>query len=193
VKTEIACFDSAGTWAFAGMPETGTGALEMSREGEQHVSRTVFWELFAPCKHKLYNYIHKSMNFSVEADDIFQNTVLRALQYLDSYEGDRDFAPWLFAIAHNEIRDHFRRAARESNSFEPESVAAKDSNVLQELVQEVYRLAAHLKPRQREIFFLFYDEGFNIAEIAKITGSSETNVKFQLFRARNALKKILGV
>jgi len=49
-----------------------------------------------------------------------------------------------------------------------------------------------LKPRQREVFFLFYDQGFSIQEIARITGLREGNVKFILNRARTAIKSIMG-
>ena len=60
------------------------------------------------------------------------------------------------------------------------------------LVREVYRFADSLKPKHKEIFFLFYDSGFSVAEISRVTGVREGNVKFILNRARNSLRERLG-
>ena len=151
-----------------------------------------FWDLLSPVKDKLYNYIRKSLSFSVEADDVFQETILNAFRYFNTFRRDREFGPWLFAIAHNVLRDHFRRAARTVATPEAERWAEEDGTRTRELVREVYRYAEGLKPRHREVFFLFYDSGFSVAEIAGITGLGQGNVKVILFHARNALKTALG-
>ena len=52
-------------------------------------------------------------------------------------------------------------------------------------------MAGTLKPRQREVFFLYYYNGFNISEIAAITGLTEVNIKFILYQARKAVKVIM--
>jgi len=168
------------------------GAIEMSGENTRVLSKAGFWDLIQPCRRKLYNFILKSLNFSVEADDVFQEAVLHAFQYFASFDQDRDFEPWLFAIAHNEIRHHYRRVANEAHLPELERPAADDASHSRELVRDVFRYAGRLKSRQREIFFLFYDSGFSVAEIAALTGLGEGNIRFQLHRARNALKKIMG-
>ncbi len=60
-------------------------------------------------------------------------------------------------------------------------------------VREIYAAAAHLKPRQREVFFLYYYNEFNILEIVEITGLTRPNIKFILHQARSAVKKVLEV
>jgi RNA polymerase sigma factor (sigma-70 family) len=151
-----------------------------------------FWKRLIPCKSKLYNYIHKTLNFSVEAEDVYQETVLHAFQYLRTFQEDKDFGAWLFGIAHNEIKKHFRKTPRKAVPIDVERLGGSDSSHEQHLVGEIYRFAERLKPRQREVFFLFYDQGFSIPEIARISGFREGNVKFILNRARNTLKTLMG-
>jgi RNA polymerase sigma-70 factor (ECF subfamily) len=151
-----------------------------------------FWDLARPHKQKLYNYIQKSLAFSTDADDVFQDTLLRGLRYFRTYQGTRSFPTWLFAIAHNEIRRHFRRARRQVPAAPLERLPSPGQNVDRTLVREVYRLAERLKPKAREVFFLFYDSGFSVAEISSVTRLRQGNVKFILNRARMALRKSLG-
>jgi DNA-directed RNA polymerase specialized sigma24 family protein len=49
-----------------------------------------------------------------------------------------------------------------------------------------------LKPKYKEVFFLFYDGGFSISEIAGITGLKAGNIKFILNKAREAVRSVLG-
>jgi len=192
VKDGILSLAGIEPWAVtAGAPRLAR-TVEMQAEKDRVLSREAFWDLFSPSRAKLYNYIHKSLNFSVEADDVFQETVLNAFQYFDSFNPTRGFAPWLFAIAHNVLRDHFRKAGRESGALKVELASVEDGSYPRELVRQVYRYAGQLKPRQREVFFLFYDGGFSVAEISNITGLREGNIRFLLHRARKALKKVLG-
>ena len=61
------------------------------------------------------------------------------------------------------------------------------------LVQEIYSYASGLKPREREVFFLFYESGFAISEIEEITNLKSGYIKLLLHQARTNLKTKLGV
>ncbi|OGD19810.1 MAG: hypothetical protein A2Y70_02255 [Candidatus Aminicenantes bacterium RBG_13_64_14] len=152
----------------------------------------VFWDLAEPHKQRLYNFIQKSMSFSTESDDVFQETLLRGLRYFASYHREKSFSTWLFAIAHNEIRKHFKNLHRDMSLPLAESLIRGAEQTNLHLVREVYRFADSLKPKHKEIFFLFYDSGFSVAEISRVTGVREGNVKFILNRARNSLRERLG-
>jgi RNA polymerase sigma-70 factor (ECF subfamily) len=167
-------------------------ARAMGRPAELSTEPSVFWELAGPHKQKLYNFIHKSLSFSEEADDVFQETLLRGLKYFHSYNKEKSFNTWLFAIAHNEVKKHFKNTQRRSSLPLMESLIVHDKGIRQDLVRDVYRFADGLKPKHKEIFFLFYDSGFNISEISRITGLREGNVKFILNRARQALRIRFG-
>jgi RNA polymerase sigma factor (sigma-70 family) len=166
--------------------------LEVKRTNGESLTQADFRDLLEPCRGKLYNYIAKSLGFSAEADDVYQETLLRAFQFSVSFRREESFAAWIFGIAHNEIR----RSRKSSNRYVPgiglESLAAPAPAADPDLVREVYRFAERLKPRHKEVFFLFYDGGFKISEITRVTGLREGNVKFILNRARRSLKAILG-
>jgi len=166
-------------------PETGfeSAAVETAER---------FLSLAGPHRQKLYNYIQKTLGFSTDADDVFQETLLRGVRYFASYRDQSSFSTWLFAIAHNEIRKHFKRAGRPIPQDAVDRLMSPDNNIDRTLVREVYRLAESLKPKPREVFFLFYDAGFTVAEIARVTGLREGNIKFILNRVRDFLRKSLG-
>ncbi|MCP4213952.1 MAG: sigma-70 family RNA polymerase sigma factor, partial [bacterium] len=63
----------------------------------------------------------------------------------------------------------------------------------EELVTDIYRMAQQLKPKWRQVFFLFYDQRFSVKEIAGIMNLKEGNVKVILTHARNRVKETMGV
>ena len=140
----------------------------------------------------LYNYIRKALNFSSDADDVYQETVLHAYQYVRTYREGRDFGAWMFGIAQNEIKKHYKKNPRIIVSLNDERLGLQDPCPERQVIEEIFRFAERLKPRHREVFFLFYDQGFTIPEIAGITGLGEGNIKFILNRARQALRAVIG-
>jgi RNA polymerase sigma-70 factor (ECF subfamily) len=180
----------AAIFQMSGEPRIDVEAEERPAELKADPDR--FWALAGPHRQKVYNFIYKSLSFSPEADDVYQDTLLRGLKYIRSYDEKKDFGSWLFAIAHNEIKKHLKRS--QSRAYRPlaESFPDPDGSLRAALVREVYLFAEGLKPRHKEIFFLFYDSGFSIAEISHITGLRGGNVKFILNRARKVLKERFG-
>jgi RNA polymerase sigma-70 factor (ECF subfamily) len=151
-----------------------------------------FWELVAPLEKKLFNFLHKALNFSEDSNDLYQEVVIRAWRYFPSFDRRRSFKTWIFAIAHNEIRKHFNQRKDEQTVIpidlllkEPAAPADDPDLAL------IYGTARQLPPRQREVFYLFYYNGFSIAEIAAICGLRQGNVKFILNRGRDAVRSAL--
>jgi RNA polymerase sigma-70 factor (ECF subfamily) len=177
---------------FPNVERTCVEARAPEKAAELSTDTATFWKLAGPHKQKLYNFICKSLSFSEEADDVFQETLLRGLKYFGSYKKEKDFSAWLFTIAHNEVKRHFKNVQHHNPLPLVERLIALDKNVREDLVQEVYRFAGGLKPKHKEIFFLFYDSGFSITEISRITGVREGNVKFILNQVRHALRKCVG-
>jgi len=158
---------------------------------KSNAASVLFWEQLSPNKLKLYNFIRKSLNFSEEADDVFQETVLRTLKYFKSYKKELNFNTWLFSIAHNEIKRHFKKAGKVPTFYDVEGLGIS-STKQQDLVKDIYLYAERLKPRHREVFFLFYYNGFTISEISKIIHLKEGSIKAFLNQARNTLRERLG-
>ncbi|MDD8026515.1 MAG: RNA polymerase sigma factor [Acidobacteriota bacterium] len=151
-----------------------------------------FWDRLAPLKSNLYSYILKALNFSQDADDVFQETVLCGYRYFRSFRRDGEFGAWIFGIAHNQIRSQWKRDNRRQAMADAATAAVVSPESENELVREIYRFASGLAPRERSVFFLFYESGFSIAEIAGIAGLKEGHVKWILFQARASVRKIMG-
>ena len=183
-NTRVAYFSSISK------PRGDAGTLESRLDLKNDAEH--FWELAGPHRQKLYHFIHKSLSFSTEADDVYQDTLLRGLRYFPSYDKGKSFSTWLFTIAHNEVKKHFKNSRREIPLPLLESLIVRDERSDFELVREVYRLADGLKPKHKEIFFLFYDSGFSITEISRITGIREGHIKFILNRVRRTLREFFG-
>jgi len=192
MRTNETCFENSRPLIFNREEGQRIGVSRMKKSRDSEATGTLFWELVSPHKHKLYNFIKKSLNFSEDANDVFQETVLRALRYFRSYKKERNFNTWLFAIAHNEIKKHYKKASQHASFNDMDRLKAPEPNNPQELVKEVYQFAESLKPKQREVFFLFYYSGFTIPEVSQITKLKPGNIKFILNQARTSLKKIFG-
>ena len=137
-----------------------------------------FLSLLSHHEKKLYNFILKCLGGHEDAQDIYQNTVVKAFGNITRFRGRSTFKTWLFAIAGNEINRYFRkrkkerlllRSARENPSMQSASPDPK--------LAAIQELAATLKPRYRQVFFLFYYNGFSISEIVGITGFKTGPIK----------------
>lgn len=129
-----------------------------------------------------------------EAEDVAQETFVRAFEALTRFDPERPFAPWILKIAANLSlsRLRSRRAtvpledgmAREAG---PEETAGRA------LEGERLRAAlARLDPEDRALLALRYHEGMRVGEIARTLGIGEGAAKVRLFRARERLLKELG-
>jgi RNA polymerase sigma-70 factor, ECF subfamily len=161
--------------------------------------KDTFLACLLPVKKNLYNFIQKTSNFSPDADDLFQDTLLKAFRYFYSFNRQRNFKTWIFTIAHNLMKDAFQKRQlrqwqlplEDTEEISVDGNNTKETNTIN--VQAIYAVAASLKPRHREVFFLYYYSEFTISEINRITGLSRPNIKFMLHQARKAIKKALEV
>ncbi len=192
MKINEACLDNSSSFILDTEEELRTGISRMKRNDVLEAAGIIFWELVSPHKQKLYNFILKSLNYSEVADDVFQETVLRAFKYFKSYKKGKSFNTWLYSIAHNEIKRHYKQTQKHTLFTDMDMLRDPKVNNSQELAKEVYRYAEQLKPKQREVFFLFYYSGFTISEVSRIVGLKAGNIKFILNQARNTIKKIIG-
>ena len=151
-----------------------------------------FWGLVEPLRTRLYGFIRKSLNGRPEADDVYQETVLHAFQYQASFRRDGDFRAWIYGIAHNEIRRCLRSWRKEAAPAAGGFPFVSPADETAPLIGEIFRFAAALKPKEREVFFLFYESGFSIIEIKHITGIGEGHIKFLLHQARQHVRQALG-
>ena len=136
-------------------------------------------------------------------EELAQTVFVEAYFSLGTFQGRSPFWSWLKVIATRTGYRHWRTQGRHRQRGDVTlevagAVASKGPDASQQTVQkeEVERLVRtmdQLPPRDRLVLTLMYLEEHSVAEIAALTGWSQTLVKVQAFRARNKLKKLVGV
>ncbi len=130
------------------------------------------------------------------ADDLCQDTFLRAFRNLSRLRDPDRFSSWLYRIATNTLRDHLRGEARkqkrtipteELDLFEAEK-GARDPNLTED-VEKLLDTIRELPARLREPLLLRHSQDLSYKEIGKILGIRENTVQVRIFRARKMLRK----
>ena len=130
------------------------------------------------------------------ADDLLQETLLRAHKSAGTFKGNASRTTWLCTIALNVMRDHFRATARRPTQVsDPQMLlalrdeAALEDDVIQDEMDSCIRRYVLLLPeRQRDIVALHDIAGLTHHEIAEALGISLSNSRTLLHRGRAALK-----
>ena len=134
----------------------------------------------------IYRLAYARTGSRADAEDIMQETFLRLLRARPEF-ADREHAKaWLLRVAANCANDWFRAPWRRREGPLSESLPAPEHES-GGVVEAVLALPA----KYRTAVHLYYYEELSVAEIAKITGKSESAVKSRLFRARAMLREAL--
>lgn len=142
----------------------------------------------------LWNQTHGNQQLS---EDILQDTFERVLKYKHSFRANQhSFKAWIFTIARNALKDRQKRQPKtdELNGFAHPAINA---NTVTQLLDHEDTQAAiknamkQLKPAQREILDLAWKRELKYKEIARITDTTENNVKVKMHRAVKQLKSLL--
>lgn len=173
--------------AAAAVPEE---LIELSRRG----SREAFGELVRQFEGRIFNYLTKLTGHAHDAQDLTQDTFVKAWRGIGRFKTSGSFNAWLFIIARRTALNHFRSRRHESNSEAPEEIdETTPAHVFQESEERasLWALARRLKPAQYEALWLRYVEGFSIAEAARVMRTNPIRVRVLLHRGRAALGELL--
>lgn len=172
-------------------PETGSEQLaQRAREG----CRDAFELLVTRHEHQILNYLHQLTRNRHDAEDLAQETFIKAYRAIHRYDASFAFATWLFTIAKRTAYSHFRSAGRvEEHPLDDQADPANPATLLEEKDESdsLWALARRLKQNQYEALWLRYNEGFSVAEIARIMNRNQIHVKVLLHRARTTMSKWL--
>jgi RNA polymerase sigma-70 factor (ECF subfamily) len=153
---------------------------------------TGFEDLYRRYYGRLYRFCLKRVGDPLEAEELTQESFVRAFRALSGFAGERRFYPWLSVIAARLCVDNHRRKARTEPSAEIDTgitdggqqkvVDAVDIDLLNQAL-------ARLGPRHREVLRLREEEGWSYQHIASHYDVSLGTVEALLWRARRALKR----
>jgi RNA polymerase sigma-70 factor (ECF subfamily) len=129
-----------------------------------------------------------------DAEDVVQETFVRALRSVDGFDSTRPLRPWLLGIAANRCRTALGRRARRPSSIEPPVDQADHRPGLSDpddLAGELSRALERLRPEYRLVFSLYHEQGLPYEEIARVVDRPIGTVKTWIHRARAALAEDL--
>jgi RNA polymerase sigma-70 factor, ECF subfamily len=182
-------------------PADGDLILRIAQKDTQ-----AFDTLFLKHKEAVYRFVYYLTQNRIEADDLFQDTWLRAVKYLPSSPAIRDFKAWIFTITANLHRDDLRkkkirRIFSSQRTVEAdskiESGEASESCVVPKVVDDSTRIDINLALnqairqlplKQRRVFVLKEIEGLKHSEISEILKVPVGTIKSLLHRAIKKLQ-----
>jgi len=182
--------------------EADRGLVVRARSGDQDA----FGEIVRAYQRKVYGVALRMTRRHEVADDIAQETFIRAYRNLGRFELGRPLAPWLTKIATNLAINHMNGVARREQSLytedQPEGPQKNPSEAIGcdplsalesgERMAALERAMNQLSPEHRAVLILKVDEGMRYQDIAETLEISQGTVMSRLFRARQKLKELLA-
>jgi len=145
-------------------------------------------------KNKIYGILRGMGVNKEDAQDLTQETFLKAYRHLRQHHEDRSFSAWLYTISLNVWRDHLRKPSAvpidHFDFVEPSEDMTPESQYLRrESQQEIQDKLKELPEHQRLVLLLRYTNELSYDEIADITGMSPNKVRNDLHRAKERLSR----
>jgi RNA polymerase sigma-70 factor (ECF subfamily) len=186
---------------------TDQEVVARARAGEDRAYR----DLVRRYERPIFSLIYRMVRDRELAEDLAQETFVKALNALDSYRPEYKFSSWIFKIANNAAIDHLRRRELDTLSLEgsphaatPDAVEATALQIgdrgetpldvveAKELGGEIELAIGRLRPEYRACILLRHVEGRAYEEIAEILDLPLGTVKTYIHRARNELRLMLA-
>ncbi len=123
-----------------------------------------------------------------DAEDLLQESLVRAFTRLSQLRDEGRFKSWLLSIVRRRFLDRYRRErSRPPVLSEPEPQPASEDPLAAHIAETLTRLPAP----QRELISLFYIDGLSLKETGQVLGIRPQVVRQRLYRARRALRRLL--
>lgn len=156
--------------------------------------------------HQIFNLIMRMVRRREEAEDLTQETFIKAFNALPSFNADYAFSTWLYKIAVNNCIDHFRKKRLKTYPIDnpimakdgelqrefPDQDAGPDAGLMEKERHSTIQEAINSLPEKyRQAIILRHAQDRSYEEIAQLLGIPIGTVKVRIFRAREMLKKKL--
>jgi RNA polymerase sigma-70 factor, ECF subfamily len=186
---------------------TDQEVVALARHGQDAAYR----ELVRRYERPVFSLVYRMVRDRELAEDLSQETFVKALNAIESYRPEFKFSSWIFKIANNAAIDHLRRRELDTLSLDgsphaetPEAIEATALQIgdrqetaleeveARELGGEIETAISRLRPEYRSCIVLRHVEGRAYEEIAEILGLPLGTVKTYIHRARNELRVSLA-
>ncbi len=167
----------------------------------------IFNKEFMPHIDAMYNFAYRLTNDEDDANDLIQDTYLKAFRFINSFQEGTNAKAWLFRILKNSFINDYRKKSKEPSKVDYQEVETVYNSVedaefesttdlrlesVQDMIGDEVALALNGLPIDfRTVIILCDIEGFTYEEMAKILDIPIGTVRSRLHRARNLLKEKL--
>ena len=159
-----------------------------------------FAQVYAQYERQVYRYAFHLLGNRDDADDIKQETFVKAFLAMPGFRSESSLQTWLLKICGNLCRDKIKSWDRRNVHYDarleqdtlPGNAYAEDPMHIvarSQVTETVFRALQGMPAAQREILLLHETEDLSYEEIANVLGCSRTSVKLRIFRARRCLKE----
>ena len=158
--------------------------------------RTLFGEIIAQHGDALARLCGGYERGAAQREELLQEIFLALWRSLTSYRGDASLRTWMYRVAHNVATTHIHRAKRRPKTTQDDETTPKAAGPPDAIVEQAQQLARlheairALRPLDRQIILLTLEE-LPQAEIAAITGLSESNVSTRVGRIKAELTRTM--
>jgi RNA polymerase sigma-70 factor, ECF subfamily len=173
--------------------------LSTTRAATGRSQDEAFHSFYAATARPLWAYLRAASGNRAVADDLLQESYLRILTADLRHEGESGRRAYLYRIAGNLLKDHWRREKRRPTAgplvdeeHAADSTARTPPSTAGDAQLDVQRALARLAPRDRQLLWLAHVEGASHREVAAALGLAVASVRVLLFRARRRLAAQLG-
>jgi len=158
--------------------------------------KLAYAELLRATTRFLRPYLAQRLSAGSEVDDLLQEILISIHKARHTYDGNRPYKPWAYAIAKFRLQDHLRahyadHLQQAVELSEVENNLAQDVTEPEITYESIRGEVEKLPPKQAAILRLMHQEGFTAKEAAEKMGMKESAVKVAAHRAYKLLRKVL--
>ena len=145
--------------------------------------------------YKLFELFVGMVNSEEDAEELTQDTLMKAFEHLSSFNGKSSFSTWIYRIAYNTALSFLRKKNVEQtviddnqwNRISDTQIDDALNNESEEQIEKLQQALTKLTAEERALVTLFYEEEHSIQELAQILNLNEGNIKVKLHRLRKKL------
>lgn len=143
----------------------------------------------------VFSLIVRMVNSEEDAEELTQDTFMKAFEHLSSFNGKSSFSTWIYRIAYNTALSFLRKKNVEQtviddnqwNQISDTQIDDALNNESEEQIEKLQQALTKLTAEERALVTLFYEEEHSIQELAQILNLNEGNIKVKLHRLRKKL------